>query len=235
MFARNPDGEEKIKARQLIVDLFSIENWPKRLNMLTMPSVNWRLERLLLGAREPGWMRRSKPNTAHFTAVENDRAIYYAGVAMMPGVETPNGLIWPVKKGKFQFAEMGMKTKYASFFFANVDDFMAHEFELDPFREGSRKGWDAVWLDYTGPMTVDRLHIISNFYEKFISNTLIVTVLKARWNKETASAIQKAGGHSAWLHNHLPGEVLHDLEYFDTSPMTQFAVRHSQNRPEAGL
>lgn len=227
LFARKPDGDEKIKARQLVVDLFSMEKWPARLNMLTMPSVNWRLERILLGSREPGWLRRPKPRTVHFTAVENDRAIYYAGITKMPGVETPNALVWPVKKGKFTFAEMGMKTRYTSFFFANVDDFMAHEFELDPFREGSKIGWDAAWLDYTGPMTVDRLRIIAKFYEKFVHNTLIVTALKARWNKETSMAILKAGGHSAWLRKHLPGEVLHDVEYFDTSPMAQFAVRRA--------
>lgn len=227
LFARNPDGDEKIKARQMIADLFTIENWPARLNMLTMPSVNWRFERLLLGAREPGWMRRKRPHTVHFTAVENDRAIFYSGITTMPGVETPNALVWPVKKGKYDFAEMGMKTRYASFFFANIDDFMSHEFKLDPFRENSKTGWDAAWLDYTGPMTVERLRIVARFYEKFVSNTLIVTALKARWSKETGTAIIKAGGHSAWLAKHLPGEILHDIEYFDTSPMAQFAVRHA--------
>lgn len=225
LFARKADGEEKAKARQLILDHFSVEKWPNRLNMLTMPSVSWRFERQLLAAREPGWLRRSKPRTVHFTSVENDRAIYYAGASQMPGTETPNALIWPVKKGKFNFAEMGLKTRYASFFFANVDDFISHEFTLDPYREGSRVGWDAAWLDYTGPLTVERLRAISKFYERFISDTLIVTVLKARWNKDTGRAILKAGGHSAWLNSHLPGDVLHDIEYFDTSPMAQFAVR----------
>lgn len=227
LFNRKPDGEEKVKARQLVADLFSADNFPTRLNMLTMPSVNWRFERLLLGAREPGWLRRPKPRTVHFTAVENDRAIYYSGITRMPGVETPNALVWPVKKGKYDFAEMGMKTKYASFFFANIDDFMSHEFMLDPFREGSKIGWDGAWLDYTGPMTGERLRIIAKFYERFVKSTLIVTALKARWNKDTSTAILKAGGHSAWLRKHLPGEILHDIEYFDTSPMTQFAVRKS--------
>ena len=45
------------------------------------------------------------------------------------------------------------------------------------------------------------------------------------WNRVTSEAVLKAGGHSAGLSKHLPGEVLHDIEYFDTSPMAQFAVR----------
>jgi hypothetical protein len=100
LFARKPDGEEKIKARQLILDMFSAERWPERLNMLTMPSVSWRFERQLLGSREPGWLRRPRPRTVHFTAVENDRAIYYAGAAQMPGTDDTSPMAqFAVRKG----------------------------------------------------------------------------------------------------------------------------------------
>ena len=85
--------------------------------------------------------------------------------------------------------------------------------------------WDAVWLDYTGPLTKERLKLISNFYESSVHSVLVVTALKARWNRETSDAIARCGGHSEWLCKHLQGEVLHDLEYFDTSPMAQFAIR----------
>jgi hypothetical protein len=228
LFARKPDGDEKIKARQLVLDIFSAANWNRSLNMLTLPGLQWRFERLLLAAREPGWMKRPRSRHTHFTGVENDRAIYYSGVGQMPGVETPNRLIKPVRRDGFPFAEMAHKTRFASFFFANVDDLLAHEWKKPTYRETEKSGWDAAWLDYTGPLTVDRLKVIARFYQTYVREVLVVTSLKARWNKITGEAILKAGGHSAWLAKSLPGEVLHDIEYFDTSPMAQFAVRHAE-------
>lgn len=225
LFARKPDGEEKIKARQLVLDLFSAAKWDRPLNMLTLPGLQWRFERLLLGAREPGWMKRPNPNRTHFTGVENDRAIYYSACTQMIGVETPNRLIKPVKRERFQFAECAYKTRFASFFFANVDDFLRNDWKPPAYRDQAKAGWDAAWLDYTGPLSIDRLKAIAEFFQKHVREVLIVTALKARWNKLTSEAILKAGGHSAWLAKHLPGEVLHDIEYFDTSPMVQFAVR----------
>jgi hypothetical protein len=68
LFARNSERVNKDEARQRVLDLFSLENWPGRLSMLTMPGIHWRFERLLLGAREVGWMRRPYPKRTHFTA-----------------------------------------------------------------------------------------------------------------------------------------------------------------------
>lgn len=229
-FARLPDGESKQHARQLILDIFAPQKWGGPLNMLTMPGANWKFEHKLLTARENGWTRKARPSRTFFSGVENSRAVYYTATMQMPGVGTPNALIKPVRKEKFPFAEHAVKTKYASFFFANVDDFLAHEWLGQPYRD-IQPGWDAAWLDYTGPLTVERLATIARFFEKYIRSVLIVTALKARWNKQAGEAILMAGGHSAWLTNNLPGEVLHDLEYFDTSPMAQFAVRKNRAYP----
>lgn len=225
LYARKPDGEEKIKARQMVLDIFSRENWDRHLNMLTLPGLRWRFERLLLAQREPGWMNRPSPKRTHFTGVENDRAIYYSAVREMPGVETPRRLIKPVRKGRITFAECAYKTRFASFFFANIDDFLAHTWVSPHYREEKVAGWDAAWLDYTGPLSTERLRLIAHFYQNHVREVLIVTALKGRWNKLTSEAILRSGGHSAWLAKYLPGEVLHDIEYCDTSPMAQFAVR----------
>jgi hypothetical protein len=161
-------------------------------------------------------MRAAYPRRTLFTSVENDRAIYFGAAAQMPGLHTPNSTVKRIRP--HSFAEMGIKTHYGAFFFANVDDMMACK--------EWKNGWDAVWLDYTGPLTVKRLKLIQHFHQHLVRNTLIVTALKGRWNSNTSEAVDRAGGHSEWLRAHLPGEVLHDIEYLDTVPMSQFAVRH---------
>lgn len=219
LFARVSDREQKYAARERIVELFSPQAWPGRLHMLTMPGLEWRFERRLLGEREPGWMRRPHPRRTRFTSFENDRAVYYSAISTMPGLHTPNAYLRKLKQ--VSFAEMGFKTVCGAYFFANVDDMMVSE----DWRDGS--AWDAAWFDYTGPMTVKRLSLIEQFYQRKVSQILIVTVLKARWDRETVVAIKRAGGHSEWLHKHLPGSILHDMEYNDAAPMAQFAVRKS--------
>lgn len=224
LFARKSDGDEKTAARQMVLDLFGPEQWDRPLNILTLPGVHWRFERKLLGIREVGWMRSSRPKRTHFTGVENDRSIYFASASQMPGLTTPNALVKPVRREAFPFAESAVKTRYASFFFADVDDVLRHTWVRAGYRESA--GWDAAWLDYTGPLSVERLGAIASFYRAFIRETLIVTTLNARWNKATSAAVERAGSHSLWLQRHLPGRILHDIEYFDTSPMAQFAVCH---------
>jgi hypothetical protein len=111
------------------------------------------------------------------------------------------------------------KPKQAKLLFADVDVIMATEWE---------NAWDAAWLDYNGPLTNKRLQNIKRFYYGFVRSTLVITALKSRWPLETGIAIDRAGGHSQWLRSHLDGEVLHDLEYLDTTPMVQFAIQHRQ-------
>jgi hypothetical protein len=219
LFARATAHERKQKdtARQRILNLFDPVAWPGNLRMLTMPGIHWRFERLLLGARENGWLQhqRTNPKRTYFTCAENDRAIYYAAIAQMPGLHANQ----PLQRIKHhQFAEMGYKTHYAALFFANIDDMM--------MITDWNTGWDAVWLDYTGPISLRRLKIIERFYySSAVHHILIITALRARWDRDTTIAIEKAGGHSRWLRKHLDGEVLHDLEYQDSVPMSQFAIR----------
>jgi hypothetical protein len=180
-----------------------------------MPGVLWRFEHKLLDTREPDWMGTRHPKKTHFTGIENNRSIFSASVTKIPGLNTPKPTLKETKPKSF--AEIGVKTHYASHFFCNADDFIAYDWE--------KGGWDTAWLDYTGPLSVERLNLIQRFYDRYLRpGTLIVTVLRARWNRATADAINNIGGYSEWLRKHLVGEVLHDIKYFDTSPMAQFAV-----------
>lgn len=219
-FARTPERLKKDAARDLILAMFGPDKWQGQLKLLTMPGADWLFERKLLGAREVGWMNRLKrPNRTFITSVENDRTLYYAAVANMPGLHTRDARTR--SKTPPPFAEHSVETRFIKrFYFANVDDLMQHRWEINNY-----PSWDAAWLDYTGPLTSKRLRVIAQFYENSIRHTLIVTALKARWIKETGLAIERAGGHEQWLRKALPGNVLHYIEYNDTVPMAQFAVR----------
>src|SRR5262245_44456174 len=225
LFARTSMRDEKEKAREQILELFSPQIWPHRLHMLTMAGASWRFERLLLARRQPGWMRQRHPERTLFTSVENDRAIYFAGTGQIPGLHTPDALIKKIRP--FHFAEYGIKTRFAAFFLANIDDMLAFDCNQASLeRKGIvAKGYYAVWLDYTGPLTISRMNLISSFYRRYVKHILIITALKARWDIVTSNTIKKNGGYSNWLRQQLPGEILHDIEYQDTSPMAQFAIR----------
>jgi hypothetical protein len=178
----------------------------------------------LLALREPGWMRGKAIRNTWFMSAENNRALYFSAVTQMPGAgfEVHKGLKTNSNKGRDRtpsFAECRFKSEYGEFFFCNVDDMME-------FATSKRWQFDAVWLDYTGPMTIRRLYIIARFYRTCIQQILVVTALKARWNRAVGEEIDRHGGFQKWLRRFLPGQQLHFLEYRDGfSPMLQYAVR----------
>lgn len=219
MFAATERRDQKHAARTRIADLFHWSAWPGRLNILTMPGTEWQFERLLLSVRERKWTRLERPVRTSITAVESDKQIFNMACRKIPGVGLST--IRPVRP--YSFAEQALKTSFATLFLANIDDFMCHLW--------AGGGWDAAWLDYTGPMTVERIKLISEFYPKFIKSTLIITAMHGRWSKDVSSEVKDAGSYLKWLQRYLPGETLHYIEYCDTAPMVQFAVRHQVASP----
>ena len=220
MFHRNADRQKKEAARSLILRLCGGIEWPHRLTILTMPGIDWMFERHLLGYRETKWTTDlvHAARTRIFS-IENDRAIYFAAINKMPGRTTLDGTVY-VKTPPY-FAEHAVKTNFIQrFFLANVDNLMEEALrDIDP------PHYDVAWLDYTGPLSIKRLRTIAAFYQRVVNSILIITALKARWDRDTSNAVERAGGHSQWLRDHLSGEILHDLEYQDTVPMAQFAIR----------
>jgi hypothetical protein len=222
LFARTKGEQrrEKSTARQLIIDLLKPDVWSHNLTILTMPGIEWEFERNLIGWREGKWAHRLEaPTRTNIWSIENDRAIYFAAIDKMPGRLTFNALL-SVGKAPY-FAVHSVKTKFVKgFYLANVDKLME-----EALRDLNPRHYHVVWLDYTGPLSIARLKTIAAFYERIVDQILIVTALKARWDRDTSAAVERAGGHSQWLRKHLEGTILHDIEYQDTVPMAQFAVR----------
>lgn len=220
-FARKTERTQKDIARNEVLSLFSPIQFPKGLSILTMPGVDWKFERKLLGWREGNWYRKKGPHRTYLTAIENDRSIYHASIVTMPGLELdnakPRGVVSVLDAPPF--AESCVRNRWVCrHFFGNVDDLMA---------SGYWHG-DGAWLDYTGPLSVERMRTIGGFFKENIRHTLVVTALKARWNKATGIAIDAAGGHAQWVSKHMPPSSInvHALEYQDgASPMAQLAFR----------
>lgn len=226
-FARTRERGEKDEARRYIVELVEDKQRFPTLRMLTMPGVDWRFENKVLGRREGNWIEAQEqtPQCTHLVCAENDRSLYHAAITRMPGVMRSD---WAnarrVKSnltirslGPTPFAERTVSNKWLeAFYFANVDDLMWQDTSV----------FDAAWLDYTGPLSVNRMAIIKQFFAHSVRDLLVITALKARWNTPTVQAIDKAGSYAEWVLRSVPGVVEHYREYQDTaSPMVQIAIR----------
>lgn len=222
-FARKEDDDEKRAARNAIVDMLTPAAMPGCISILTMPGIGWHFEGKVLKLRDPNWRTQPMTQGMRLTCVENDRLVYYSATTRMPGKHT---LMRSLERPEYAERVMsnGVIDRYE---FANVDDLMQGE-----------ATFDFAWLDYTGPLSVPRMKIIQRFWREKVRNKLVVTSLKARWNRETSDTITRNGGVLSWLRNRLPGVEQHAIEYQDgASPMVQFAVAKATavvtNRAEA--
>lgn len=211
MFARKEDTSQKDEARNAILALLTKEVMPGRLSVLTLPGLHWSFETRLMKQRDPYWRCQQDISNTRFTCVENDRFVYYSSATKMPG--NRGTVVRSLERPRYAELSMGngIVDRYV---FANVDDLMQDRAEC----------FDVAWLDYTGPLSVARMKIIERFWRDQVSKVLIVASLKARWNKETSRAIDRHGSCAEWIKARLPGEVLHEMEYFDSSPMVQVAI-----------
>lgn len=213
-FARKEEHQGKDAARSAILSLLTLEAEPAAVSVLSMPGLNWTFEANLLKQREPHWRQLGSVSSMRLTCVENDRFIYYSAATKMPRSKTCVIKTHPRPEYAEQAIGHGLIDRYV---FANIDDLMA-----------AGESFDYAWLDYTGPLSVSRMKIIKRFWAESVRNTLIVTSLKARWNRETSDTIERNGGPLGWMRSRLPGAVVHEIEYQDGgSPMVQFAVKKS--------
>ncbi len=228
LFARKKERGEKDEARRYIVDLLGDKEAFPTLSMLTMPGLDWRFENKLLGRREGNWYGGKATSAActKLTCIENDRSIYHAAMLQMPGMKNwknrwrQTNPVINVKPGT-KFAERDIGNPWIEdYYFGNVDDLMA----TPP------KQFDAAWLDYTGPLSIERLALIQRFFQSSVNGVLVVTALRARYNVKTSAAIIRAGSYSDWFWQSMPGVKLHEINYQDgVSPMAQFAVMKSES------
>ena len=200
-----PSG--KAQARKLIVDLLKPHVWHGKLKILTMPSVMWKFEHLLIRKRE---YKQSQKRTLIYS-VENDPAIYAVALKMIPG-----GNFWLKAKNKPTDLYRTYKSPHIKrYSLCSVEDYMTN----------CAEEFDVAWLDFTGPITSNRMNVIKKFYREKIRHILILTALNGRWDKEASDRIDESGTLFKWFSDTLPGKILHQITYRDTANMVQFAVK----------
>ena len=214
-FARKPAEEAKYGARDAVMYLLNPAFWPERVTVLTMPGLKWKFEGALLKMREQQNLLKRAPLRTSIDCIENDRSIYHAALVRMPGMRHPDH-VFKVEPAP-AWAERAVSGWWINrYYFGNVDNLL----------EAPPRAYDVAWLDYTGPLSVTRLATIRRFFDSHVRRLLVVTSLKARWNRETSAAIARVGSCNEWAHRGLGGgKVAHAIEYQDgASPMAQLAI-----------
>ena len=210
-------GNEKAAARSLVLSLFGPENYPEPIKVLSMPGIGFHFETELMRRREGvrNFAKHVGPARTEIHAVENDRAVFYQNLTTVPGIRNPRNTI--IDLGRSSYAERTLRYLFIDrYVFADVDDVIA-----------SGNSYDCVWLDYFGPVSAARMQRIRAFFEERVRGTLVVTFLRARHDAATSRMLDFHGGHENWFYNeYAAADVEHYVEYFDTSPMAQFAVSH---------
>ena len=215
-YARKTVWDEKMKARYKVLSLCSKKNYGTHgLSILTMPGLHWEFERLLLNAREGRWWVKKNPiKRTYICAIENDPAVYRAMFKAMPGLHSENSFLTVIKNVPMYAAHSVCNRIIKRFLncdFFNMAPGYEHEF-------------DAAWLDFTGPVTDERMQVIQEFYKRNVRKTLIVTALASRFDQATNIELFEAGSLENWFQKCLPGKVEHCFKYKDSVPMIQYAV-----------
>ena len=207
MYARRSATENKDRARNAVLRLFSPKMYPKGLSILTMPSMFWLFERGLLGMRERGHKR---PKRTYICAIERDEAIYRAAIQWMPGAaESLAQLTSP------PYASHSMRTYQITRY---------HKCEIEGMARYEEAPFDAAWMDFNGQITTQRLELISRFWRTRIKRHLVITSRNNRYDANAVASIKEAGSVLNWVAPKIEGSrIIQYFEYKDSSPMIQMA------------
>lgn len=206
LFARKDNPFEKDKARQRVLDLYTVDRWPGSLCILTMPGLYWAFEKALKHQRE----RLGKTARTSIYAIERDPAIYYGAMNWIP--RKTNGLITQVSPHCIR------TKKIHAYYFTSAEAFISDE---------HCPTVDAAWLDFTGYITPETMTALRKFWRYRCKTLLTITSLNCRFSSCTKEQVDKWGGMDGWLAHSLRGAVEDIYRYSDNahSHMLQITIR----------
>jgi hypothetical protein len=196
LFARKENPFEKERARQRVLDLYTVERWPSNLCILTMPGLYWTFEKALKYQRG----RRGKTARTSIYALERDPAIYYGAMNWIP--RKKNGLITQVSPHCIR------TKKIHSYYFTSAEAFISDE---------HCPTVDAAWFDFTGYITPETMTALRKFWRMRCSTQMTITSLNCRFSRRTNEQVQKWGGMDKWIIHSLPG-IVSDVYRYSDSP-----------------
>lgn len=208
LFARKDNPIEKDKARQRVLDLYTVDRWPGSLCVLTMPGLYWTFEKELKNQRE----RLGKSTRTSIYAVERDAAIYYGAMNWIP--RKKNGLITQVSPHCIR------TKKIHAYYFTSAEAFISDE---------HCPAVDAAWFDFTGYITIETMRALRKFWKSRCKSLMTLTSLNGRFSRGVSEQVNKWGGLEEWIKHSLRGEVVDVYRYCDNphSHMLQITIKKS--------
>lgn len=180
-YARSNEPEAKRLARRRLLRLWNRNVWPRGLSIVTMPGLNWKFEQALLQSREnastmggerPPSGRRtdfihSNTRRTHIDAIEREPTVFLGAIMAMPGRRWGIAEMEPAP-----FASRSVKTPFIKRF---------HLAQIERVLLTAEHPYDAMWLDFNGPLTDARIEGIRRAWGVGLVRThLAVTLLAAR-------------------------------------------------------
>lgn len=216
-FARAANRPEKKAARRMVTEL--VWNWPGKFTILTMPGLEWWFERDLLHRREAAsrlraagkWVGASK--RTQIIGVEREESLFLASLKWMPGADVV------VHKAALPSGGSCIRSRLIRSFYHTTVEAYARE---------KHSALTAAWLDFSGPLTDERLAAIERLWNIRKTEFLILSCMRARHQPSITAALEAAGGWAGLLTSHCAGAtVAHEHFYADDAPMVQVALRRS--------
>lgn len=219
-YARRDEPDVKGDARRRLINLWTRRTWPRGLSILTMPGIQWKFEWALLQSREHAAVIRgdrvqartdhihSATRCTYITAVERDPTVFLGALRSMPGSKQGIADLEPAA-----YASRSVKTPLIQRF---------HLAEIERVLLVADHPYDAMWLDFNGPLTDARVEGIRRVWGLGLVRThLAVTLLAAR-----QTADYDAGQAVDLLRSVCPQSELVDAFHYQSghSPMSQLVL-----------
>jgi hypothetical protein len=210
----------KNAARTKALRLFRRTQYNGPINIVTMPALYWMFEQNLLSMRETQIrLEQHGPARTFITAIEEDEAIYRSSLKYIPG--------W--QHGIVSCEAIGCATSSLST--QLIAGYHRCAFEDFAFLDTSTY-YGGAWFDFNGPLTARRLTGLSHFWNHRLTETMVVTYMRARAEAATNLRAQSAGGFAQLLQSLCDrSEIVGLIDYADTAPMQQVALRRSHRKP----
>jgi hypothetical protein len=206
-FHRKIMSASKAEARNSLLPMYGMTEWPTGLSILTLPGANWNFERQLLGIREvkrffeKGNKHEARSDNTHICAIEQDESIFRYAIKKMPGIHRGLACLAPA-----EWATATVRTYSIARF---------HRCSFEVFAQCNNHDFDAAWLDFSGTITMSRMEAIKQFWP-YIRWRLTITACLGRYPQSVKETMQSQNCATLvhWILNELKPRNIADIKLY---------------------